>query len=183
MLKRGIQRGNRKSSLVGYEEFLDSFENIDFDTFVDPFQEIKNEYNVIVQRRKPKCYSITYRNIPDILYIAFGEKDKCKGEATKYFRDNFHPLFTGRQWERCHIEARAIRQPALDKYSDDKKVPISALLSLGVSIPCCICKEGNFNMDDYRYGKCFVVEDEGDLNVFTKGYLLCPKCFHEHYNK
>lgn len=183
MLRRNVKRGDRKSSLRGYEEFLDSFDNIDFSSFVKPFYEIQEGYNNIAKKRRPKCYSITYKNVPDILYVAFGDKDKCKSEATKYFRDNFHPAFTGSDWKRCHTEARAIRQPAFDKYYEDKKIPIVALLSLGVSIPCCICGKENFTMKDYNNKRCFIVEDEGDLNVFTKGYVLCYTCFNKHYKK
>lgn len=175
-----IQRGNRKSSLRGYEEFLDSFDEIDLNTFIQPFFQLKRDYTRIRQKRLPKCYSITYKGIPDILYIAFGEKDKCKSEATKYFRDNFHPAFVEKEWKKCHTNARAIRHPDFDQYYKEKKIPIEALMSLDVRIPCCVCGKGSFGADELKYKQCFVIEGEGDLNVFTKGLLVCKDCFNKY---
>lgn len=175
-----VQRGNRKSSLRGYEEFLDSFDNIDLDSFIKPFFQLQEDYIKIGRKRLPKCHSITYKGIPDILYIAFGEKDKCKSEATKYFRDNFHPAFMGNNWRKCHTDARAIRRPNFDKYYKEKKIPIEALMTLDVRIPCCICGKGDFGLTELEYKQCFVVEGEGDLNVFTKGLLVCKECFNKY---
>lgn len=177
------QRGERKSSLRGYEEFLgvlNDEDSLNFSSFIEPFYEIKKGYELIAKKKRPLCYSITYKSVPDILYIAFGTKDRCKGEATKYFRDNFHPAFVNNGWRRLHTEARAIRQPNFDQYYIEKKVPVYELLSLGVTVPCAICGEGNFGINEYNYKQCFAIEGEGDLNVFTKGYIVCKKC-HDRY--
>ena len=178
-----IQRGNRRSSLKDYKDFLQSFDELDLSSFVEPFVELRQDYEKLWETRKPKppkCYSVTYKSVPDVLYIAFGTKDKCKGEATKYFRDNFHPAFVGKGWKKLHTEARAIRQPSFDQYYMEKKIPIDALMTLGVRIPCCICGEGDFGSTELEYKQCFIVEGEGDLNIFTKGLLLCKRCHDKH---
>ena len=179
-MDNNISRGKRKSSLRGYEEFLECFDEIDFSSFINPYFKIEESYNNIAKKHRPKCYVITYRNVPDIMYIAFGTKDQCKGEATKYFRDNFHPAFVENGWRRLHTEARAIREPVLDNFYKEKKVPIPEVMHLGATFPCCICGKGNFDLDDYKKKRCFVVEGEGDINVFTKGYLLCYDCYKKY---
>lgn len=180
-----IQRGERKSSLRGYEEFLSILnqeDDIDFSTFIDPYIEIKQNYEHIAKKRLPKCFSVTYRTVPDALYISFGTKDKCKGEATKFFRDNFHPAFMGTDWKKQHTEARAIRQPQLDKYFKEKKVPIPEVMKLGATFPCSICGKENFTLKDYENKRCFIVEGEGDVNPFTLGHIVCYNCYKKYIN-
>ena len=156
-----IQRGNRKSSLKGYEDFAEDRDEINYQYFIMPFHNLKRYYYGIINRRhpKPKCYAITYRNVPDIIYIAFGEKDKCKSEATKYFRDNFHPAFAGNAWRKCHIEARAIRHPEFDQYIKEKRVPILDIMTLGITFPCSICGKDNFTLNDLRKDRKSVVRE------------------------
>ena len=178
-----IQRGKRKSSLRGYEEFLNCLnneDNINFSSFIRPFKALQRNYELLAWKRRPLCYSITYKSAPDILYIAFGKKDKCKGDATRYFRDNMHPAFIEKGWYKMHLEARAIRRPEFDIYYREKKVPVAELLKLGVTVPCAICGEGNFGRTEYDYKQCFTIEGEGDLNIFTKGFIVCKKC-HDKY--
>lgn len=175
----------RKSSLRGYNEFLSILneeDSIDFSSFINPYIELENNYKTLAQKRQPKCYTITYKSVPDALYVAFGTKDKCKGEATKFFRDNFHPAFMGKAWKKLHPEARAIRQPQLDKYYKEKKVPIPEVMKLGATFPCSICGKENFTLKDYENKRCFLVEGEGDTNPFTSGYVVCHNCYKKYIN-
>ena len=104
-MAKKVVREHRKSSLRGYEEFLNSFDDdIDFSTFIDPYTQIQEEYYEIAKKRLPKCYKITYRTVPDAFFIAFDTKDRAKSKATKFFRDNFHPAFMGNSWKKLHTE-------------------------------------------------------------------------------
>ena len=175
----------RKSSLRGYDEFvsiLNQEDDIDFSAFINPYIEIEKDYQELAQKKRPKCYTITYKSVPNALYIAFGTKDKCKGEATKFFRDNFHPAFMGNSWRKLHPEARAIRQPQLDKYYKEKKVPIPEVMKLGATFPCSICGKENFTLKDYEDKRCFLVEGEGDVNLFTSGHIVCYNCYKKYIN-
>lgn len=184
-----VRRGSRKSSLRSYEEFLgvlQGTDDINYESFVKPYVDIKEGYencNKLLLRREQKkfrCWVITFKTVPDVLYVAFGDKDKCKGEATKYFRDNYHPAFLDKSWKSCYTEARAIRHAELDKYYVEKKVPIPEIMKLGASFPCSICGKENFTLKEYEGKRCYIVEGEGDVNTFTKGYVLCYNCYKNY---
>jgi hypothetical protein len=79
------------------------------------------------------------------------------------------------------LNSRAYRLQELDKYALKGIVPIPEILRvLDVSMPCSVCKKGNFNYSDYKEEKCFIIEGEGNLNPFTKGYLLCSECYKKY---
>lgn len=161
------------------------FEGLDLDEFIKPYEELKTEYEELLRKSKSKgeAYKVTYVGEPHLMYIAFNKnKDKAKGEATKFFKENFYPSFVGRGWREMYKKARTARLPDFDKYSVEGKIPIPELMKLGVSFPCSVCGQHNFEYKDLDQNICFIIEDEGDLNIFTKGYILCYKCYHAYLN-
>ena len=80
---------------------------------------------------------------------------------------------------------RALRIKELDEYGlKGEIVPIPALLkATGISLPCSVCGKGKFEYSDYIDGKCFIIEGEGNLNPYTKGYILCYDCYQKYLNK
>ena len=176
---------NRKSTLKSQEEFLFGEDSLDFSMFIDPYLEIKNEYEAfcvpILKKERKRAYSVVYNNIKGLLFIAFvTNRYKAKGEATKYFRDNMHPDFTEGKWRKEHMHARARLVPEFDEYATSGLVPIPALMEKGASFPCSACGKDNFKYEDYKGKRCFIVEGEGNLNRFTKGYVLCYNCWKRY---
>lgn len=160
-----------------------SFEDFDFSDFVKPYKELQEEYKRLEMERLSKGtpYVVTYTSVPDIMYLVFAKnKDKAKGIATKYFKENFHPDFVGKGWRTQHLKSRTKVIPEFKKYSQTGKVPIPDLMKiLNLTFPCLCCHDHNFNYQDYENGKCYVIEDDGyDLNDFTKGYVLCRECYN-----
>ena len=161
------------------------FEWSDLDEFLDPYLEVGEELEEVwgcFKRRVRRAYIVQYNNAPELFFITFtSNRYKAKGNATKFFRDNNHPLFIEGQWKGQHIHARTRLHPDFDKYNEEMKVPIPELMKLNISFPCSICGKGNFKIIDYENKSCFIIEGEGDLNPFTKGYCLCRDCYNKYY--
>lgn len=182
-----VRKKKRKSGLPT-KKWEDPFEQelSDLSEFIDPYldfsKDIGNILYIVKKRILPKCYTVKYKNAPDLFFITFQDnRYKAKGAATKFFRDNMHPLFIEGQWRHQHIYARAKKFPAFDKYAEEGKVPILELMRIGLTFPCSICGEGNFDFNSNKYKQCFIVEGEGDLNPFTKGFCICKNCYEKHY--
>lgn len=181
---------SRKSTLKSQEEFLfgDEKDPFDFSTFIDPYLELKREYEALkmpfIKKVVKRAYTVTYNNIKGLLYITFtSNRYKAKGEATKYFRNNMHPDFIENKWRKEHLHARARLAPDLDKYAKEELVPIPAIMKMGASFPCSVCGKENFKYQDYKNKRCFIVEGEGNLNKFTKGYILCYTCWKKYLSQ
>lgn len=131
-------------------------------------------------RIKKQAYVITYVNVPNLFYITFQTfqtRDTGKHVATKYFTENTTEINAS-----YYKYARRRRVPQLDKYADTERVPIEEIMKLGVAYRCNICGEGLFKYEDIENEKCFVIRDEGDINPFTDGIIVCPKCNHEYFS-
>lgn len=164
---------------------MSSFQGMDFSNLLDEYQEVQESYKEILKKAnsKGKAYKITFTDQPDLLYFTYAKtRNKAKSNAVIFFRENFYPSFMDKGYEE-YKKARTTRIPELDEFSDTGKVPIPKLMKyLGITFPCSSCGEDNFTLSDYEKGRCFIVEDEGDLNEFTKGYILCYNC-HKKYFK
>ena len=162
---------------------VSSFRGMDFSEILKP--EIKKEksYLELLKERfsKGKAYKITFKDIPNLLYFTFAENDEtARQRACDYFRDNSHPAFITKNNKELWM-ARAKRIPELDEYSFEGKVPIPQLMKhLSVTFPCSNCGKDNFNYSDYEKKRCYIIEGDGDLNDFTKGFILCYDC-HKKY--
>lgn len=164
------------------------FEGMDFSEFTNP-EPKKVEKPIETTEYKPprggeRCFLITFKNIPDIACVVFA-KNKFKGlwKGCKFFKEQMHPLFMGSSSDDQLKQSKAKRVPELDKYVHDKKIPIPELMKhLNFTFPCSACGQDNFTYKDYEIKRCFIVENEGDLNDFTKGYVLCYNCFKKYTN-
>lgn len=171
--------------------------NLNLSTYLHPTEEVKTkndsykgiqkEYERILHKeiqRENRAYRVVYKNHPDLLFIAFcGNREAAKYQSSKYFKESFHPFFTGENYRKEMLNCRAYRVQELDKYALGGVIPIPELLRvLKVSLPCSVCGKDHFDYSDYEIGRCFIVEGEGDLNPFTKGYILCYEC-HKKYLK
>lgn len=178
----------RKSGLPR-RKWEDPFEQecSSLDEFIDPYLDFSDELEEVwsgVRKHTRRAYIVRYSNAPELFFITFtSNRYKAKGNATKFFRDNMHPLFIEGQWRHQHVNARACLHPDFDKYNEEMKVPIPELMKINLSFPCSICGKGNFKYKDYEYKACFIIEGEGDLNPFTKGYCVCRDCFNKYYKE
>ena len=165
---------------------LFSFEDLDFSDFLKPYKNFKEEYENLARKKRAKnrqAYKVTFRDHSDLVYFTFAKnKDRAKGEATKYFKENFHPSFMGRGWREEYKQARGVKIPELDKYGEKGRVPIPELMKyLKVSFPCSICGNYAFQYSDYEKGKCFIIEGEGNINEITEGIILCYDCYKKYF--
>ena len=176
--KQSKKRTSRRKS-ISY------FQDIDFSKILKECQEVKESYEEILKKAnsKGKAYKVTFIDQPDLLYFTYAKtRNKARSKAVIYFRENFFPLFLDPKNDE-YKKARVLRVPELDEFSDTGKVPIPKLMEhLNITFPCSACKQDDFNLSDYEKGRCFIVEGEGDLNEFTKGYILCYDC-HKKYLK
>lgn len=181
-MKKRIRRPSLKKSFFDFEE------DFDLESLTKPYQTFKEELKqhayFIKNRNKgknKKAYVITCVNDNTIFYIAFATyktRDGAKNEAFKYFENEvFHPRFIGKDRFNMYHLLRRNRCAMFDKYAEEGKVPITEILRLGVTMPCCFCGKHNFTREDFEKKRCFYVESEGDLNVYTKGLLACYECF------
>lgn len=173
---------SRKSGLRN--PFL-AIEELDFSSFIEPYTNFKEDYArslyAIKKRERVVPYKVTFVDDKSLIFIAFEQnKDKAKGTAVKYFRDNFHPDFMGSDWKKRYNKARAVVVPQFSPYIKTKKIPIPELMTLGISFPCTSCGEQDFKLEDYENKRCFIVEGEGDLNEFTSGFILCYNCYRQY---
>lgn len=150
-------------------------------------QDFLKEYkSLLKQTDKYKAYKVTFKGVEDLMYITFqtGKKEQRKNkamwEATKYFQDNFHPVFLN---ENMLYSARPRRIPELDEYSKEKRVPIPVLMEkAGMTFSCKACGKGKFDYEDYEFKRCYVTE-EFDMYPFAKGVVLCRDCFDKYMGR
>lgn len=154
----------------------------------DSYSKIQKEYERILHKeiqRENRAYRVVFKNHPDLFYIAFkGSREGAKYEASKYFKSIFHPFFTGEDYSKEMLQARAYRVQGLDKYALKGIIPIPELLKVtGITLPCSVCGKDHFDYSDYEIGRCFIIEGEGNLNPFTQGYILCYDCYKKYVGK
>lgn len=172
----------RKSGLRNPFAYI---EELDFSIFTEPYAHFREDYiktlYAIKKREQLKPFKVTFVDDESLLYIAFAKnKDRAKGIAVKYFKENFHPDFCGRLWRDRYNKARATVVHEFLPYEKEQLVPIPELMKvLGVTFPCSACGKDNFTYEDYKTGRCFLMEGEGNLNVFTKGFVLCYSCYRK----
>ena len=146
-------------------------------------KEHKNELSktyFIPKTPEIRAYLITFADEPGLLYVAFEKnKDRAKWVATKYFYENGHPTFMNKQRDKKFFMSRTHMMPEFDKYSITGRVPILELLKAGFSFPCYACQKGNFTLSEYEDHQCIIIEDGTDMNVFTRGIILCSNCYHQ----
>ena len=155
------------------------------------YEGFSKEYEGILSKKW--ALRITFKDDPELFYISFQDKSlgrltaRAKGywEACKYFRESFHPDFlVKRDYDVKLKNAVSKRMPMLDKYSLKGKIPIPELMKhLNVSFHCSVCGKETFTYEDYKVGKCFIIEGEGDMNVFTQGLILCYNCYKKYTGK
>lgn len=150
----------------------------------DTYKNLEDEYKRILHKeiqRENKAYRVIYKDQSDLLYVAFKpNRASAKYESAKYFRDTFNPFFTGEDYRQQMLNGRAYRVQELDKYAS-KGIPIPELLRvLDITMPCSVCGKDHFSYSDYREERCFIIEGEGNLNPFTRGYLLCHNCYKKY---
>ena len=153
----------------------------------DSYGKIQKEYERILHKeiqREHRAYRVIFKDHPDLLFIGFGgNRGTVKWQASKYFRDTFNPFFSGESVNKEMLQCNAYRVQELDKFGLTGIVPIPDLLhALDITLPCSVCGKEHFSYSDYKEGRCFIVEGEGNLNQFTKGYILCSDC-HKKYLK
>ena len=173
----------RKSGLR--DPFSAIQDTLDFTEYLEPYEDFRKEYTdtlYLIRNRinKKRAYVVTYTDDPTLFYVAFeANRYKAKGAATKYFRDNYHPDFSGNKW--ClekFTKARAHSFPPFNKYADECKVPIPELMRyFDISFPCSFCGKHNFTLQSHEAKTCHIIEGEGDLNIFTKGFIICNDCY------
>ena len=175
----------RKSGLR--DPFSAIEDTLDFTEYLEPYEEFEKDYKDVLyliknRTEKKKAYVVTYTDDPTLFFITFVEnRYKAKGSATMYFRDNYHPAFSGQKWKTERFtKARARRIPIFDKYAREGKVPISELMKLDISFPCSVCGRHDFNLKSYEAGTCHIIEEGVDLNIFTKGIVVCDECFRKY---
>jgi hypothetical protein len=150
----------------------------------DTYKNLEDEYKRILHKelqRGNRAYRVIYKDHPDLLYVAFKpNRASAKYESARYFRDTFNPFFTGEDYRQQMLNGRAYRVQELDKYAS-KGIPIPELLRvLDITMPCSVCGKDRFSYSDYREEECFIIEGEGNLNPFTRGYLLCHNCYKKY---
>ena len=173
----------RKSGLR--DPFSAIEDTLDFTEYLEPYEDFQKEYKDVLylmrnRLEKKVAYTVTYTDDATLFFIAFvPNRYKAKGTATMYFRDNYHPDFSGQKWRtEKFTKARARRFPPFDKYASDGKVPIPELMRyFNISFPCSFCGKHDFTLQSYEAKTCHIIEGEGDLNVFTRGYIACNDCF------
>ena len=154
----------------------------------DSYKKLQKEYERILHKeiqRENRAYRVVYKNHPDLLYIAFcGNRGSAKYQASKYFKNIFHPFFTGEDYSKEMLQCHAYRVQELDKYALKGLIPIPELLkATDTTMPCSVCGKDHFDYSDCERGRCFIIEGEGNLNPFTKGYILCYDCYRKYINK
>ena len=139
-------------------------------------KEFEQEYNKISTKfKKRDAYVIKFIHDPTAFFITFhkhADRDTGKWEACKYFDSINHPIVTLRDYSK----ARRVRVPEFDKYYERGRVPIEKIMKLGAVYYCGICGQHAFNYSDIINNKCFVIKDEGNINSFTDGIVVCSNC-------
>ena len=164
---------------------LDLYNTLDLDEFTKPYQNLVVDYGrnlyTVKRRVHGDAYTVTFTDDPSLLFISFAsykERDKVRYAAIKYFHEAHHPDFLTRlQTNGKYKFARRHRCPELDKYADEKRVPIWEVMKLGVPVPCAMCLKYSFTYEQYLAKKCFVIEEGVNSNIYTKGVVLCYDCY------
>ena len=165
--------------------FQNPFSKVDLSKYTQPTNDLMEGLNEAISksRFKGKARKVIFKDQPNLIYISFKQtKEKAIYEACKFFKDSFYPTFMGDRELYSEMEqARATRVQEFDKYGMEGKIPIPELMKvMKFTFPCSVCGKDNFNYEDYEIGRCFLVEGEGDLNPFTKGYVLCYDCYKKY---
>ena len=161
---------------------LQVFKTLDLSEFTRPYKEIKKDYEKIFKKTfsKGHAYKVSFKESPNTFCIAFAKtKRKAIWQGAKFFHNNLYPEFMGKGWSTvqnlCLLEAHRIKE--LDDYSLTGIIPIPVLMkTLNMTFKCSVCGKGNFTYETFESGGCFVLEGEGNLNDYTKGYILCYDC-------
>lgn len=141
------------------------------------------EVNKLGELKKIKAFKVRFKDHASLFFIAFTTRaDKARAMAQRYMRDTYYPTHTINGCPISLQETRANRVKEFDKYKETGKIPIPALMKYGIGFSCSACGKFNFNYEDYKNNRCYIVEGEGDLNPFTKGYLFCHSCYHKYFN-
>lgn len=132
-------------------------------------------------KKTPRAYKVTFKNNPSLVYISFkAQRKSALWEACEYFKNNMHPDFLV-DFIKMLSSSRGYRIQNLDKYAQEGRAPIPELLkNAKITLPCSVCGKYSFTYEDYIHDKCFIVEGEGDMLPYTKGYILCYHCFKRH---
>ena len=181
-------QSSRKSSL---SDPLSYYSDINLDEFTKPYEELKKKYNralyFIKKKDYQQAYVVTFTDDPNLFFIAFAtrkKRDKVRYAAIKYYHLQNHPDFITRsQTNGKYKYARRHRCPDFDIYAEEGRVPVSEIMRIGVPIPCCYCRQHQFTYEDYLAKKCYAIEDEGNLNIFTKGIVLCRDCYKKLFGE
>lgn len=153
---------------------------------IDPqaIEEFQNGYSNIVQdykrRNQKDAYVIKFIGEPQAFFVTFQtycKRDTGKWEACKYFHSIGHP----RIGLESYNKARRTRVPELDKYRDTEQIPIEELLKLGAAYSCGMCGRHLFKHQDVVNNKCSIIYDEGNINSFTKGIVVCHECRKKYF--
>ena len=164
-----------------------AFDNLDLSEFTEPYKELKQDYEELMKKRMSlgTPYRITFKGYPDLIYLTFAKnKDKAKYNAVKYYKENCHPAFFRSGAEEMYRNSRANIMREFEEYSIEGKIPIPKLMEIvHLTFPCSVCRKHDFNFEDYLNNKCYIIEGEGDLNDFAKGYILCKECYKKYINK
>lgn len=151
----------------------------------EEYKNFQREYEVIKNRTKKlkKAFRVIFKEYPELVYVCFTKsKEAAQWSACKYFKNSLHPAFP-KTLKLSDYPSRCLRIHAFDKYYLVEKVPIPDLMKeLDLTFHCSICGQGNFTYESYKSERCFIVEGEGDLNPFTKGYVLCYQCYQKYLN-
>ena len=171
------------------EHSIFSLKDVDFSEILPTEEEIE------AQRQKERMkklavivgypYIVTFKNNAELVYFTFAPtREKAKGEATKFFKESLHPSFIGRGWREQYNYAWARRVKDLIKYMEEGKVPVPDLMKcLKVNFPCAICGKDSFDYTDYKKGRCFFIESEGDTSERAKGMVVCYDCYKKHFKQ
>lgn len=178
MAKKKKEEKERKSGTkIKYDAL---FSDLDYKIYLKPYTTFRKEYLKQLEKvqernqKKKKCYIVTFKNMEDILYVAFAHtyNESCK-IATDYFTEMEHPNFT----KNMLFEARSRRREEWDRFAKSGKIPINLLLNIGCKFSCCYCGRFAFTYKDVMEGNCFIVyNSDVTLNPFTRGGLVCKEC-------
>lgn len=177
----------RKRTARSVFDFEKNFD-LNFDEYLKPYNDVQQELQEHLYFIKNKletvfAYKVEHDSDKSLFFITWAKnKERAKRDCYYYFRDNFHPAFTGKANWSEYLHLRPKRIPEFDKYSKEKQVPIPELLKIGLSIPCSLCGKHTFELKDYDNNRCFIIEGEGNMNSFTKGLLLCYDCKKKYFS-
>lgn len=179
-----MQRRTFKTSRGFNGGFQTPFSKLDLSKYTKPKSTLAEAYEQALKQQisKYKARKITFKDHSDLIYISFKPtKEKAIYEACKYFQESFYPTFMGDGISEEMKHGKAHRVQEFDKYGIEGVIPIPELMKvMDFKFPCSVCGKDNFDYEDYEIGRCFIVEGEGNLNPFTKGYILCYECYKKY---